>query len=273
MASKDVDQDLSKYERAVVYYTLPRVTSGVTLGLLIAYVVCLVEASAALAYGIAARDPVWTKWGTIAFAGIVSFGIVAFLGRAFVNQVRARRLLLQAHRVRDPDSKVTRTSSIIKAPDPFANHVLLRYSRSRNEPRYEIRDRRGNIAYTVERETANSTLAIHDADGGLVANVSVASKNQSFALDFGRPARLVVRRGDGGGEVAATVSTTYSLSSPTVEIATSTPTPVRHTVRDGCIYRGDRLVGRVYNLRGCVYLDVERDEVNCGLLGYYTTMS
>jgi len=43
---------ISDYERAVCYYTLPRVTSRVTLALVIAYAVCVFEALGALCIGV-----------------------------------------------------------------------------------------------------------------------------------------------------------------------------------------------------------------------------
>jgi len=44
---------------------------------------------------------------------------------------------------------------------------------------------------------------------------------------------------------------------------------MRYRIEHRCIYHADRLVGRIYFLRRSLYLDIENDHFNLGILAYY----
>ena len=92
---------LSDYERAICYYTLPRISYPVTFGLIVAYAVCLLEAFAAVIYGLLWDHAAFAKGGAAALGAIVVFGVVVFTARALLNEIRMRRALAVARGVPD----------------------------------------------------------------------------------------------------------------------------------------------------------------------------
>ena len=69
-------EHLTDYERAICYYTLPKITHPVTFGLLAVYVVCIIEALGVLAYGATTHREGITRAGLLAVGGIVAFGVI-----------------------------------------------------------------------------------------------------------------------------------------------------------------------------------------------------
>jgi hypothetical protein len=53
----------------------------------------------------------------------------------------------------------------------------------------------------------------------------------------------------------------------------TSPDEVHFVTRRGAIYRGDRLVGRIYTVRQFTYLDIESNSFNDGVLGYFIAMA
>jgi hypothetical protein len=254
------EDHLSEYERAVCYYSLPRAANPVTLGLLIAYAICLLEAIAALTYGLVESDAVWTKWGIICFAAIIVFGVIVFLVRATINEVRQRRLLESAHQV--PDEVQSRG-----LPDPFAGHVLLRISRGQTGAQREITDNTGRVHYRVYFENHGKLrkVAAEGASEGM--DVEIMSNSLSFGFDAGFPSRVRVRRGN--DEVAA-LRKRRGLGLPKTEIVTG---GWRLIARGRGLYDGERLVGRVYFLRQYLYLDVQEAYCNDGVLSFFVALA
>ena len=62
---------MTPYERAVCYYTLPKVIHPITLGLIWVYALCVIEAVGAFSYGVYTGDMDWTMAGFYSFAGRV----------------------------------------------------------------------------------------------------------------------------------------------------------------------------------------------------------
>lgn len=262
--TKATSDHLSDFERAICYYTLPQVTSPMTFGLIVAYAVCLLEAIAATAFGLLRGDPTWTKWGTICFAGIVIFGVVAFLVRAFLNDFRQRRALASAQGV--PDA----TAEALDVPDPFADHVLLRYPRHHTERTIDITDNSGNLRYTVEGTQRGRRWAVSGADGQEAMEIEAKAWARSFAFERGAPSRLVVRR---GGEEVARIRRRAGLMAPVVDIVCGPEESDVFVARARSLYKGDRVIGRIYYIRRHIYLDVEEDCFHDGILSFFIAMA
>lgn len=96
---------ITDYERAVCYYTLPKVITPVTIGLLSAYALCVIEAVAALAYGLYVGNRTWTLSGFYCLIGIIVFGMLAFTVRALWGDWRRRAALSIAYASRCPSSR------------------------------------------------------------------------------------------------------------------------------------------------------------------------
>lgn len=254
---------ISPYERAVCYYTLPKVTHPVTLGLIAIYAVCVLEAIAALAYGLYTSNMTWTTAGAYAFAGIVTFGVVAFFVRALLNEVRERKALAEAHR----SPMLTPAEDL---PDPFAEHVLLRHPAQAESTLTECSEAGENVRFRIERAPARRAWHLRTPEGDEVLRVQVLRGVQSFSFSMNRPRRMAVFR---GAIEIARIERHGGLGEIRVEINSECLAPRQIIVRNRGIYVGGALVGRLYTLRKQDYLDVHRDVLNDALLGYFATLS
>ena len=132
---------LSDYERAICYYTVPKISHPVTFGLIVVYCVCVFEALGALIYGLLENNGPVTQGGVVALIAIVVFGIVAFMVRAFLNEIRLRKALGVARRA--PEA----IGDIDDVPNPFATHRLLRRPLHGQENRFSCTDNDGVLQY------------------------------------------------------------------------------------------------------------------------------
>jgi len=256
---------LSEYERAVCYYTLPKVVHPVSLGLLGAYALCVFEALLAMTYGIVAGNMTFTTVGSYSFAAIVAFGIVVFFVRALVNDIRRRKLLAEAEGAPNP---VVAASGDI--PNPFAEHLLLRHSLSQRGKLHACGTEDHTLEFIVEHSPGGGVWIVRAADGRELFQVRALAGVRSFSFGRGGPARMAVYRDE--VEIASIVRHP-GWTENSVEIAGETLRPAQVTVRNRGVYVQGKLVGRIYELRGSDYLDVHRSAFNDGLLGYFITLT
>lgn len=259
------EQDrLTEYERAICYYTLPKVTSTTTVGLLVAYLVCLLEAAGVLAYGVIAGRPAWTRAGVIALGAIVIFGIVVFLARALYHEIRQRNFLRQGRCV------PAGAPAPGDLPDPFSDHLLIRHPRYIPGDSFTCTGNDGNVVYRVDSVSQGAWWKVSDVDGNEVVRVRILSGAPSFSLASRTPARLAAFQGD--GEIAR-ITHHFRLGDPVVEIRCCSPVERLYTIRRRAIYHDGRLIGRIYFLRHFLYLDVKKDDCHPAILAYFVTMS
>ena len=255
---------LSEYERAICYYTLPKVASPTTIGLIAAYLVCLIEAAAVLGYGLWTDRPVWTRVGTVALGAVIIFGVAAFFIRTLYHEVRQRKFLREARAVHPeapPPSEM---------PDPFADHLLLRRPRRLAGAAFECTDNEGNLIHRVETSARGAWRTVCAPDGRETLRVRVISRVPSVILASTMPGRLVVYQ---EGEEIAQAAPRFSLGDPTAEIRCCADPGVEYLIRRRAIYRQGRLVGRIYYLRRYLYLDVKKTECHPALLAYFVAMN
>lgn len=265
MAQAGPSEDrLTDYERAICYYALPKIINPITLGVIVAYAVCVFEAVAALTFGLVTQRLPWIEGGAWALAGIMVFGIVVFMGRAFLNELRERRLLAAARGV--PNA----LREIRDVPDPFADHVLLRHPAGARGLHFDCTG--GDFAdrYRIEGAPDRSGWSVQGPDGEELCRVKVLGGPPSFMISMGVPSRLTVYNGD---EVIAEIVRRFSFSSLVVDISCLKPVPVRYVVRGQTVFREGVVSGRIYELRHSVYLDIKRDALHVGLFGFFATLS
>ena len=251
---------LTDYERAVCYYTLPRVVHPISYGIVLAYGVCLLEAAGVLIYGIATQSPAFTRGGAIATVAVVLFGVIVFMIRALLNEVRGRRALLQARGVPDAGAAPADT------PNPFAHHILLRrpVGGTGNIACAEIGGER-----TYEIQCDRSGWQVKEGSTGDTFEVRLLKGAGSFSFDRGTPRCVAVFR---AGKETARVERRPGLPAARTEI--SRPAEARRlVVRSLGIYWRGHLVGRVYTLRGWHYLDLDANLFDEGALAYFLTVS
>ena len=260
----DRSDRLSDFERVICYRTLPEITHPVTLGLLLAYVVVLLEAVLFLIWGALQDNISWTSAGLTAVTAAVVLGIVAFTARALLNEVRKRKALATAEGVPDP-----RLSDHDLMPDPFGHHLLLRRLRHSRSKTFACTDRDGNLQYTVERPSARTWRVLRETSEPWL-ELQADRRAMSFAFEQHRTAGHVNVME--GGETIAEVQLRYSLTKPTFTIYCHGVNEHTHEVRRRGIYQGGTLVGRVYYLRQYLYLDIEKDSFHPGVLAYFVAV-
>lgn len=254
---------LSAYERAVCYYTLPRVTHPVTVGLIAVFTVCLLEATGMLVYGLAWDAPRWTQLGCWTLGGVAVAALVTFMARALLNEVRMRRALAIARTV--PDA----ISAIDDIPDPFADHVLLRHPLHARGDLFPCTDNEGAVVYFVESAPTSAWWKVKDAHDNEVLRVHAGSGAGSFSLGA-VPARLTVLA---GGEEVARIRRRFTFGAPLLVVECLRPDPRKYVVQRGAIYRHRKPVGRIYYLHHSLYLDIHRDDLHPAVLALFAVMT
>lgn len=262
MADKDaLSEHLNPYERAVCYYTLPRITRPLTYGIIVAYAVCLLEAAAAAAYGLVAHKEVWLNAGGACLVGMIVFGMVVFSARTFLNELHQRRAIAQARGVPEPEDT--------DLPDPFAGHRLLRHPRNIRGHLYTCTRDDATPQYRVEESVRRRRWKIFEPEGTEVCEVRALSGPRSFSFGSSGPSHLAVYV---AGERVAQVDRRVSFVTERTDIHLIAPEGRGYRVENRSIYHEDRLVGRIYYLRHSLYLDIEEEHLNPGTLAYYATM-
>ena len=254
---------ITPYERAICYYTLPKVNHPVTLGLIAIYALCVLEALGAFSYGIAARDATWTTAGSYAFAGIVAFGLATFFVRALLNDVRERKALAEARHA----PMMTPAEDL---PDPFAEHILLKHPAHARGSLFECTAGDDSVRFQIESRAACREWLLQTPDASKHIHVQVLRGVRSFSFSMNRPALMAVYQGD---QEIARIRRHGGLTETQIEITSETLSPKQILVRNRGIYVGGALRGRLYTLRGNDYLDIHRDAMNDALLGYFATLA
>lgn len=262
LASQEVPR-LTDFERALCYYSIPRVTSPLSLALIGVYVVCVLEAVGALAYGLLTDQAIWTQAGVIGLAGIVVFGIAAFFVRAVLNRVQEQRVTALAEGV--PDASDEDDS----VPNPFADHVLLSYGWRDKGRDLEIVDEQGALRYYAHRHAGENRWVIAAADGSETFQAAYSDRPMSFSLGKGFPRELTILA---DGEPAARLAQRFSWTVPRMEAQPVDGRGKGFHVERKSIYCDGRLVGRFYYLHGRMYLDVEKDFLGNALLGLFVAL-
>lgn len=252
MTDADKDPLIREYERVVCYYTLPKMISPVTVGLIAAYALCVLESAAALAYGTYIQDRTWTLAGLYSLVGILIFGMIAFTIRAWLTDWRIRTALAVARNAPDATDEED-------VPDPFENHALLSRPFRPLEDRFACVDRSGAISYHVEIRRPNAHWRVKDAQEATLLDVRAV---------YG-PGQLRVYAGK---EHRASIERRLTLRGTMARVDLVGPEPRHYLIRNGCIYDSGRMAGRIYRLRRRIYLDVERPHMNDGLLAYLATV-
>ena len=258
-AEQNGEEHLTEYERAVCYYTLPRVVRPVTFGLIIAYAVCLAEAAAALFIGLLIENQTWTVAGAFATAAIVLFGLLVFMMRALVNELRQRSALAEARDV--PDALEDNEDF----PDPFAGHLLLKRPSDARGRLYACTEEDHTIRYFVASNTDGRRWNVRTPQDSEVCTVTRMRR----WTDIGFRIRFQVRRGE---ETRGRIVREAGLTAPHAHVYDLSGEEQReYIVRDNGIFFGGTLVGRIYALRGAHYLDIEREHFNDALLAHFVT--
>jgi len=262
---------LTDYARAVCYHSIPKMATPVSLGLILVYAVLLLEAIALLCYGLTTNSLTYAKWGSTAVFGIVSLGVIAFLMRAFRNEVRVRRMLAAARTLPGEESTdTTAQADAYEIPDPFKDHLLICHPLWTRGDLFPCVDRDGNLLYFVETYSHETFFKVKDAHDEEVVEVRVEGRPASFAMEWARfPGLTVLHNGVELGRIRHV----FSLVAPTIQVTYATPDLEPILIQDGAILYRRRVVGRIYYFNRAVYLDIEKEAFNDVLLGFFVTLT
>jgi hypothetical protein len=263
MPQADIPQDhLTDYERAVCYFALPRLYNPVSFGLIAVFAFCLFEALCVIAYGTYTQSQTFIYAGVMAFIALVVFGIVVFLIRGLLNDVRTRRALAQAKGVPDAVDE--------NLPNPFGDHVLLKHPINQQGKLFACTEDDMSIDYFVDSTPDQEWWKVTDSKDQEYFRVKAVGGIGSFVFNAGLPSALEVYVGD---RVRATLFPRFTFGPPTVHISREITEPYQYIVRGNGIYYGDVLVGRVYALRNSLYLDIQKYHLNEATLAYFITLN
>ena len=260
----DKKEHLSDYERAIFYYTMPKITTPFPVGMVVVYAIMLCLALASLVYGVATEQMEWIRSGTIGlcFGGIV--GVGTFLLRDFINQVRSRTALASAKNMPDADSQFE------DIPDPFKEHVLLRNPIRHNDKVMPLKNNKNTTQYTAELSDEGKRFTLFDSTHEILFEGIMDQHAHSFSFEGGGARQVIVKKG--GQEIAEVVRNT-SIRLLEVDIYSKTEgNSNTYKCLSGGLYLDSQLVGRVYEVRGYHYLDIKKEHLCEAILAFFVTI-
>ncbi|HIA48361.1 MAG TPA: hypothetical protein EYN96_10440 [Candidatus Hydrogenedentes bacterium] len=256
-------EHLTDLERALFYYTLPRVRTPFPTGVTVVYAVAMLLAAGTIVYGVSAGESEWLRAGVtgLIFGGMV--GIGSFMLRDFMNQVRERTALASVKGMPDADSHFD------DIPDPFGEHVLLRYPIRHTGKTLSLEDNKGETVYVADLGEGGSKLSVSNSAGEALFTATLDSGSHSFSFETGSPRQLTV---EAGGEKVADVRRRSNFGPAKVDIESFGEGAAAYQYRAGGLFLGDALVGRIYEVRQHHYLDVESKHFCDGILSFFVTI-
>jgi hypothetical protein len=275
---------VSDFERAICYYTLPKITHSLRSGTVLLFAALLLISLAVLVMGLVYQSQMWIMGGAISLAVLELFGIAAFGVHAFLNDVRRRSVLETAGGVPNADDAET------DFPDPFAGHTLVRhivdhiilahegkehFRESEIYSRGPLEIHRGHeghlekLDYLVDHTPGKTGWHVKTPQGEEIFTVKRLGGAGSFMFSSGTPKRMAVF--SAGVEVAH-IERRFSFARQLINIQCAGSDQRPYTISDEGIYAEDQLVGRIFFLRGSFYLDIDESHLNLGILGYFTTL-
>jgi len=256
-------EHITAYERAVCYYTLPKVGSPVSFGLIVIYAVCVFEAIGAIVIGLWFEHDTWLRVGVIALGAIIAFGVLAFFVRAVIGKTQVARILREAGQVPDADDEAS------DFPDPFEKNLLLRYPRHPRGNLFAITEDNGAIRFMVDRAESGEWWRVQTEADEEYCRIRASGGFGSFFLRGDIPRPLTVHKAE---RLVARIEPRVTFQAPVAQIRYEDSDKVL-TIRQRGLFDGKRLVGRIYYLREGLYLDVEAAYLDEAVLGCFVALS
>jgi hypothetical protein len=125
-----------------------------------------------------------------------------------------------------------------------------------------------DIEYFIDNTRGDSQWILRTPQDQEMMTVLATGGVGSFAFVPSQAQRFTVYAG--GAEIAR-IQDGGTLLHPQTDIVCYMPTTCTYTVKDGGIHFEGNLVGRVYFFNDAHYLDIEREHLNDGTLGYFVS--
>lgn len=255
---------LTPYERAACYYTLPRVAPPLSAQFVFLFGGLLLTELVVLCVIAVAASPAATYAAVLAVVLTAMAGIGAAMGKSLLNEIRTRQVLREARLAPDPRAQDD------TLPDPFERHTLLRHPGNTGGKLSACTSEGGDvIAYFLDNAAHAGVWEVRTPQDEKILSVHASGGAGSFSFVPGSAGRFEVRVGE---DEVALIRDGGTLLHPCTEIICRSPEARTYIVRDGGIYLDGRLVGRVYYIHDAYFLDIEKEHLNEGVLGYFVSL-
>ncbi len=260
MPRVDIDDFLTDYERAVCYFTLPKLVYHISpIGLFVYSIFVIITFSVtfwALAFG----NQILLYIGTISLIVIALFGFVLFTGRALLSELRWRRCLAEAHG--------TKKEETLDLPDPFEQHELYLIPQKEKEGTlFPCSNRDGEVIYFIENR--GDGWIVKDVLENEVCKITARRSWLSISFTYRKPVILDIYRGE---KKIARLKPRFSFYGSAYLITIFDPQPDTYWIIQSGIFHQGELVGRIYQLRKIQYLDIQKQHFNPGILAFLITL-
>ncbi len=253
----EMDDFLSDYERAVCYFTLPKLVYHISPIKVFVYFIGVIFAFAFTFWGLALGNQQLSYMGTIALILITLLGFIIFTGRALISELRWRKCLAEAHG--SPSEKT------LDLPDPFENHELyLLPLKERGKALFPCVNRTGEIQYFIEEK--NHGWIVKDPLEKEICTIIL--KRSWFSIAFTYRAPKVIHIFKDNKKIAIIKPKFSFFGSASIVTLLKNGKETYWILQSGIFYNGE-LVGRIYQVRQYLYLDIKKEHFNLGLLTFF----
>lgn len=260
----DIDDFITDYERAMCYFTLPRISYIISPGVVFLYALFLILSFSILFIGIAYNSPLIANIGGISAIIVAVMGALILIVRAIINEYKWRRCLEEANNI--PQQVAS------ELPDPFHNNTLICIPlEKRDNTLFPCVDRAGEILYFIDEAMKNRKWIIKTPQDIEIAKIEGKANLFTFVISYKLPLVLRIYENE---KLSYIVKPKWSLFSVAFTVFDHRQTPtIVYTISDTGIFLNKKLVGRFYQLRKCFYLDIQQEHFNLGFLALLIYLS
>ncbi|MCX8064432.1 MAG: hypothetical protein N3G21_04590 [Candidatus Hydrogenedentes bacterium] len=260
----DIDDFLTDYERAVCYFTLPKISYTVRPIVVFFYTLILLVSFSLLFVGFLYESLLLVNLGGFLSFGVALVGVSLFVGRTIVNEYKWRKYLRY--------SSISPNKVEIDLPDPFQNHVLFSIPLDKRFSNlFPCIDRNGEVLFFIEEIEKGRKWVIKNPQDVEVARVEGKPSLFSFVISYKTP---FVMRVYEGTNLSYFIKPKCSIFNVGFVVLDKKQTPnLNYTISDTAVFVNKELVGRFYQLRRYFYLDIQEQHFNLGLLAFFIYFS
>ncbi len=260
----DIGDFITDYERAMCYFTLPKISYIISPGIVFLYALFLILSFSILFIGIAYNSPLIANMGGLSAIIVAVIVALILITRAIINEYRWRRCLEEANNI--PQQLAS------ELPDPFQNNTLVCIPLEKRENAlFPCVDRTGEILYFIDELIKNRKWVVKTPQDIEIARIEGKANLFSFVISYKLPLVLRIYENE---KLSYIVEPKWSLFSVAFTVSDYKKTPtITYTISDSGIFLNKKLVGRFYQLRKCYYLDIQQEHFNLGFLALLIYLS
>lgn len=260
----ETDDFLSDYERAICYFTLPRISYSVNPVMVFFYALVLLVSFSLLLVGFIYENLLIANIGGFLSVTTAGLGIVVFVGRTVINEYKWGKYLKESTTLPNPSG--------VDLPDPFQDHILLCIPMDKRINNFfPCIDRNGEVFYFIEETEEDRKWTIKNSQDVEIGRMEGTPSLFSFVISYKKPLIINVYEGD---NLSYVIKPKWSFSGVIFEISDQKKVKGENIIiSDTGIFVSKELVGRFYQLRRYYYLDVQKQFFNLALLAFLIYIS